>query len=113
MQNRGQTFSMLHVVSRIYCRSEMNIELIRKDLDKIERDIEKKYQRKHVLQAEHALEEIESVRILMKSREKQYIYELKMLDKMTSYVHKYKFLPESYGKMLNLWTAYFLGKYSR
>ena len=79
-------------------------------LEQIESDVDRKIQRQLNTQRRKALEDIEATRILFNRHKKDYGYEIKMLDKMIVYVMKYKFLPESYNRMLTMWMANFLGK---
>ena len=90
----------------------MKSEIMRQ-VEKDIQSLEEKYQRIRARNEAQALEDIDGTRALFQKRKALYGYELKQLDKMESYVKKHKFIPESYNNMLRMWTANFLGKYSR
>ena len=79
-------------------------------LDRIVADADTRVNRSLQKQESQALEDIAITRKLFSKHKRDYVYELGMLDKMELYVRKYKFLPDSYNRMLIMWTANFLGK---
>ena len=79
-------------------------------LDRIVEESERKVNRSLQKQESQALEDIAITRKLFSKHKRDYVYELGMLEKMEVYVRKYKFLPDSFNRMMIVWTANFLGK---
>jgi len=81
------------------------------DLDLYCQKIDSQLRRKFKTQETRAIQQIDEVETLLKIHPKVYAYELRQIQRMRSYVHQYKFMPESYFRMLNLWANYFNAKY--
>lgn len=83
------------------------------DLDRIVANIEKKHEDRKARTERQALADIQSVRIMLQSQRKRYKYELSVLEKMDRYVLCYRFLPASYCRMLDIWTAHYLANFAK
>ena len=81
------------------------------DLDDYCRKVDLKLKRQFKTAENKALIVVEDTETLLKRHPKVYAYELRQIERMKAYIHKYKFLPDSYSRMLYLWSIYYKANY--